>query len=59
MLIELAEVNPQAAANPESANAAFTIRWQSSNDPATSRAATLPPKVVSCFSCNGLTRPAG
>ena len=49
MLIELAELSPRAAESSLSRKAALTMRWQSSNEPATSTAVTLPPKCGQLF----------
>ena len=57
--IEFAEVRFFRSESSPSRKAAFANRWQSSKVPATSSAVMLSPSVVSCFSCSGLTRPAG
>ena len=57
--MELAGHSRAAAANSGSASAAFTMRWQSSKEPITSRAWTLSPNAVSCCSCRRLMRPDG
>ena len=57
--MELAGHSRAADASSGSASAAFTRRWQSSKEPATSSACTLPPNAVSCCSCRRLMRPDG
>ncbi len=57
-LMLLAEVS-WSGASSGSAKAAFTIRWQSSNVPATRRAVTLSPNAPSWCAWRGETRPSG
>ena len=54
-----AEVSGTSARNAASANDALTMRWQSSNEPATRNARTLPPKQPSWCAWRGETRPSG
>lgn len=59
MLIEFAEVRLCFLARSASRKQVLTMRWQSSNEPSTSRAEMFPPRVVSCFSWRSLTPPLG
>ncbi len=59
MLMEFADVRVSRVLRTGSWNASLARRWQSSKLPSTSRAWTLPPSVVSCFSWSSLTRPEG
>ena len=59
MLMLFADVRPRRATRSASSKAPFTSRWQSSKEPSTDSASTLPPQVANWRSCKGDTRPAG
>src|SRR5262245_49632610 len=56
MLMLFADENARCDESCGSRNAALTMRWQSSNVPATAKSVTLSPQQDSCCACRGDTR---